>query len=183
MRELADSPERYSRWLSSAVAANTKLESLDRFYANEQTRFSFDDEEWAAEKIEKFILLCESGGQRLQLDLVATTVRGQLQKGTFDSKLRIRLRTVLVGMLSSDPTASKEVEEQLKALAQEDAANRSEYDLQRALLYQRTQRIDLAQSMITESNFSEIRSPQIIQEAVEVMIGCVGIRVFRVHPQ
>ncbi|MEM6915246.1 MAG: PQQ-binding-like beta-propeller repeat protein, partial [Verrucomicrobiota bacterium] len=170
MRELADTPERYAQWLDATVTAHRQLENAEQFFAEEQALFSFRDGEWPEEKVEKFILLCESGKRNLQVDSVAQTVRAQLETGTFDSSLRIRLRRFLVGLLSSDPSLSLEVESQLKALAQEDSANRSEYDLQRALLYERTQRIDLAQDLLAKTNFSEIRSAQILQEAVEVLV-------------
>ncbi|MDF1657281.1 MAG: PQQ-binding-like beta-propeller repeat protein [Verrucomicrobiales bacterium] len=171
MRELADSPERYSRWLESAVAANTKLEAIDRFFANEQARFSFDSGEWPKDKVEKFVILCEAGKLKLQVETVALAVRTQLENGTFDTALKTRLRRFLVGMLEADPAAALEVETQLKALAEEDAGNRPEYDLQRALLYHRTQRIDLAQSLLTTVAFSEIQSPGILQEAIEILVG------------
>ncbi|MEM1441302.1 MAG: PQQ-binding-like beta-propeller repeat protein [Verrucomicrobiota bacterium] len=171
MRELADSAERYARWLGAAVSANTRMETLDRFFREEQALFSFDSDDWPEEKVEKFILLCEAGKRNMQVEAVAQTVRSQLETGTFDSVLRVRLRRFLVGMLASDPSSSSEVEVQLKALAEEDTANRSEYDLQRALLYQKTQRIDLAQDLLATTAFSEVKSPQILQEAIEVMIG------------
>ncbi len=171
MRGLADSPERYSRWLEAAVKANTQLETVDRFFANEQARFSFDKDEWAKDKVEKFVILCEAGKLKLQVEEIALAVRAQLESSTFDATLKTRLRKFLVGMLEVDLAAAPEVEAQLKSLAEEDAPNRPEYDLQRALLYHRTQRIDLAQSLLTTINFSEIQSPKILQEAIEILVG------------
>ncbi|MDF2374651.1 MAG: PQQ-binding-like beta-propeller repeat protein [Verrucomicrobiales bacterium] len=171
MREIADSPERYARWLEATVTANTQLETLDRFFTNEQARFSFDSGEWPEDKVEKFVLLCEAGKLKLQVETIALAVRTQLESGTFDTALKTRLRKFLVGMLEVAPAASLEVETQLKALAEEDPANRPEYDLQRALLYHRTQRIDLSQSLLTTIAFSEIQSPKILQEAIEILVG------------
>ncbi|MDF1823688.1 MAG: PQQ-binding-like beta-propeller repeat protein [Verrucomicrobiales bacterium] len=170
VRELADTPERYAQWLDSAVTANTSLETLDRFFATEQNRFNFDENQWAEDKVEKFVILCEAGKLKLQVETMAASVRKQLDEGSFDASLRIRLRKFLVGMLESDPAASGEVEEQLKRLADEDVANRAEYDLQRALLYHRTQRIDLAQELLTTVAFSEIKSPGVLQESISVLV-------------
>lgn len=170
VRELADTPERYAQWLKSAVDANSSLETLDRFFAAEQNRFSFDEDKWAEDKVEKFVLLCEAGKLKLKVETMAASVRKQLESGAFDTSLKIRLRKFLVGMLEADPAASTEVEEQLKLLAEEDVGNRAEYDLQRALLYHRTQRIDLAQSLLTTVAFSEIESSGILQESISVLV-------------
>lgn len=170
MRELADTPERYSRWLAATVSAHRKLGTEDRFFAAEQARFSFDSGDWPEEKVEKFLSLCEVGKTKLQVESIAQAVRTQLESGTFESALRIRLRKFLVGMLATDLAAAAEVEAQLTQLATEDAANRPEYDLQRALLYHRTQRIDLAQSLLTSLPFGEVQSAPILQEAVEILV-------------
>ena len=169
-REMTDSPERYAKWLEAAVDANEQLGSLDRFFDNEQNRFSFGEGNWEEDKVEKFVLLCEMGKQRLLGSRVADAVRNQLSSGTFDSELKIRLRRFLVGVLENNPASGAEVEEQLKLLASEDPGNRAEYDLRRALLYYRTQRIDLAESLLGGLNLSSVTSAPLVQEAAGVLI-------------
>ncbi len=170
MRELADSPERYFRWLEVAVASNEKLESLDRFFETERNRFSFSDGEWPAEKVEKFVMLCEVGKKRQMAGQVTQAVREQLAKGNFDSDLRIRLRNFLVGVLQSDPEFSQEVEEQLELLSEEDPAHQVRYDLQRALVYHRNQRVDLAQELLLGVDLAGVDEVALVQEAAEVLI-------------
>lgn len=171
LREMTDTPERYAQWLESAVTASGALETLDPFFDSEQNRFSFDDGEWPEAKVEKFVILCEVGRQRLLTDRVADAVRQQLAGGTFDARLKVRLRRLLVGVLEADPAATAEVEEQLRLLATEDADNRTEYDLRRALVYHRSQRVDLAQDLLVGIDLETVASVGPVREAVEVLVG------------
>ncbi|MDF1859769.1 MAG: PQQ-binding-like beta-propeller repeat protein [Verrucomicrobiales bacterium] len=169
-REMTDTPARYSQWLDAAVVANENLERLDQFFDNEQNRFSFTTDQWPEDKVEKFVILCEAGRQRLLTDRVASSVRDQLAQGTFDAKLRIRLRRFLVGVLESSPDAGAEVDEQLQLLATEDPENKTRYDLQRALVYHRTNRVDLAQDLLLGMNLTEVADAPLVQQAVAVLV-------------
>ncbi|NLT70886.1 MAG: hypothetical protein GXX91_09350, partial [Verrucomicrobiaceae bacterium] len=149
-RELADTSSRYTRWLEEAVAAHRRLETLPGFFDSEQNRFAFAEGEWAEDKIEKFLILCEVGKQQLFNDKVARAIRERLKQPGLAAQLRMRLRNFLVGVLENIPEAAGEAEEQLKILATEDPANRPEYELRRALVYHRGQRVDLAQNLVAE---------------------------------
>ncbi|MEN8716748.1 MAG: PQQ-binding-like beta-propeller repeat protein [Verrucomicrobiales bacterium] len=170
MREMTDTPERYAQWLEASVGAYECLERLDEFFAREQNRFSFSRDAWPEEKVEKFVILCEIGKQRLLTDRVASSVRERLGEATLERALRVRLRRFLVGMLESDPASSGEVEEQLKLLAVEDPGNQAEYDLRLALVYHRSDRADLARDLVTGAELREITDAKLVQEAVEVLI-------------
>jgi outer membrane protein assembly factor BamB/thioredoxin-like negative regulator of GroEL len=170
MREMTDTPARYSQWLDAAVTANENLERLDQFFDNEQNRFSFTTDQWPEDKVEKFVILCEAGRQRLLTDRVAGSVRDQLAQGTFDAKLRVRLRRFLVGVLESSPDAAAEVDEQLQLLATEDPANKTRYDLQRALVYHRTNRADLAQEILVGMDLTGVADAPLVQQAVQVLV-------------
>jgi len=170
LREMADTPERYSRWLEAAVTACGKLETVDEFFDRERNRFSFSDGEWPEVKVEKFIILCEAGRQRLFTDRVAEAIRKQLARGGFDSKLRVRLRRLLVSVLEDDPGAAGEVEEQLNLLSSEDPANAAEYDLRRAVAYHHNQRIDLAQELLVDVDPAEVDSAPLVREAADILI-------------
>ena len=52
----------------------------------------------------------------------------------------------------------------------EDPANKPNYDLRRALIYHRTQRVDLAQSLITAIDFSDISSASLLREAADALV-------------
>ncbi len=169
-RELADTAPRYARWLEEAVAAHRRLETLAGFFDSEQNRFSFAENDWSADKIEKFLILCEVGKQQLFSDRVARGIRERLAQPGIAAQLRMRLRNFLVGVLENDPEAAGEVEGQLKLLAAEDPANRPEYELRRALVYHRNQRVDLAQKLVAGIDLTEISSAQLLRDAVEILI-------------
>lgn len=170
VREMTDTPERYGQWLQVAVAAHRVLESLPRFFDTEQNRFNFADGEWTEDKAEKFLILCEVGKTQLFTDRVASGIRAKLDQPGLEGKLRLRLRQFLVGVLANAPASATELENQLKTLATEDPANRLEYDLRRALVYHRNQRVDLAQNLMGEIDLTEIDSASLLREASEALV-------------
>lgn len=170
-RELADTSPRYARWLEVTVASHRRLETLTGFFDSEQNRFSFAEGEWPEDRIEKFLILCEVGKQQLFNDRVARGIRERLAQTGISAQLSMRLRNFLVGVLETVPEAAGEVEEQLKLLATEDPANRLEYDLRRALVYHRSQRVDLAQILVAGIDLTEITSAPLLREAVDILIG------------
>jgi len=169
-REQVDSPERYRSWVEASASATRRLESLDRFLESEERRYSFDDGEWNPLRIEQFLILCEVARDRLQRDRVLSAVRSQLAAANVDASLKLRLRRFLVGLLVDDPGAFEEVDEHLKQLAVEDAGKRLEYDLQRALVYHRARRPDLAKTLLVGTDFSRISTVSLAHESVEVLI-------------
>lgn len=170
LREMADTPPRYKRWLEASVSAHRDLESLPGFFETEQNRFSFSDGEWSSDKIEKFLILCDIGKQQLFTAKVADGIRTQLAQPTLDVELKLRLRTFLVGVLERDPSAAAEVEEQLKQLAVEDPAHKLEYELRRALVYHRSQRVDLAQAIVAGIDFTQVTDAPLLLEAVDALL-------------
>lgn len=170
VREATDTPERYRQWLNASVEAHRKIESLPRFFDSEQNRFNFTDGEWTGDKVEKFLILCEVGKRQLFTDRVASGIREQLSQPGLDGKLRLRLRDFLVGVLESSPASVAEVEDQLNALATEDPARRLDYDLRRALVYHRNQRVDLAQDLMGRIDLTEIDSVALLREASDALI-------------
>lgn len=170
VREMTDTAERYRQWLNVSVEAHRKIESLSRFFDSEQNRFSFSDGKWTEDKVEKFLILCEVGKKQLFTDRVASGIREQLIQPGLDEKLRLRLRGFLVGVLENAPGSAAELEDQLKALAAEDPANRLDYELRRALVYHRNQRVDLAQDLMGGIDLTEIDSTSLLREASDALI-------------
>lgn len=170
VREMADTPPRYARWLQEAVDAHRALETLTGFFDSEQNRFNFAEGEWSGDKVEKFLILCETGKQQLFTDRVSRGIRDQLTQPGLEAQLRMRLRNLLVAVLENQPEAAAEVEEQLKLLAAEDPVNRLEYDLRRALVYHRSQRVDLAQKLVSGIDLTEITSAPLLREAVDILV-------------
>lgn len=170
VRELADSPARYAKWLDASVTANTRIESLPGFFASEQQRFSFSGEDWSRDKVERFLLLCEVGKQRLFTDKVAEAIRDQLSQPSLDSALKVRLRRFLVGVLENSPNTLDEIEAQLNQLVVEDSEREVEYELRKALAYHKNSRIDLSQKILAEMNLQEVGDADFLREAVEVLI-------------
>ena len=170
MREMTDTPARYASWLETATRAHDNFETTKSFFDSEQNRFIFDSEAWSQMKIEKFLVLCEIGQQRLATETVATAVRERLAQTNLDSATRIRLRLFLVGLLEEDPAAAVEVEQQLSALATEDPTNLGEYDLRRALVYHRGSRVNLAEELLANLDPEQISDPGLLREAVDVLI-------------
>ncbi len=176
-REKSDTPPRYNKWLGASISANENLESLEPFLVSEQNRFSFSDGDWPAVKVEKFIILCEAGRQRLSTDKVTLLLSQQLDKAGLDSTLKVRLRRFLVELLGSDPAASPEIEAQLDALIAEDPGNVAEYRLRMGLLHHQSQRIDLAQELLAVVDWSKINSPNLVREGVEALL------IYRFFPE
>lgn len=170
VREMADTPLRYAKWLEAAVKAHESFESVDGFFDREQNRFTFDDDRWSQLKVEKFMALCEVGQKKLMTEKVATAVRDRLGKGDIELKMRIRLRKFLVNLLEDDPASATEVVEQLQILATEDPANVVEYNLRRALVYHRSSRVDLAEDLLAAVDPTEIDSADLLREAADVLL-------------
>lgn len=170
LRENTDTPARYAKWLETAAAAHDNFETTKSFFDGEQNRFIFDDAPWSQSKIEKFLVLCEIGSTRLATDSVASAVRERLAQTNLEPATRTKLRLFLVGLLEDDPAAAAEVEQQLSALATEDPANVAEYNLRRALVFHRGSRVDLAEEILAEMDPEQISSPNLLREAVDVLI-------------
>ncbi len=170
LRELTDTPARYAKWLETAKRAHDNFETTDGFFDGEQNRFIFDEAPWSQVKIEKFLVLCEIGRQRLSTDAVASAVRERLAQANLEPTTRTKLRLFLVGILEDDPTAAAEVEKLLSALATDDPTNLAEYDLRRALVYHRGSRVDRAEEILSRMDPEQIRSPDLLREAVDVLI-------------
>jgi len=170
VREMTDTTARYAQWLSKSVEAHRLLETLPGFFDAEQNRFRFAEGDWPEDKVEKFLILCETGKQQLLTDRVSRAIRDQLAQVGLEAQLRMRLRNLLVAVLENRPEATGEVEEQLKLLATEDPTNQLEYDLRRALVYHRSQRTDLAQQLVSGIDLTEITSTPLLREAVDILI-------------
>ncbi len=170
-RELTDTAPRYSQWLAAAAAAHRSLESLPGFFESELARYNFSEGKWSADKVDKFLILCETGKQQLFSESVAEGLRQQLKQANLDPNLRLRLRRALVGVLEQDPASASEVEEQLESLAAEDPTRRAEYDLRRALVYHRSQRIDLAQQLVEQIELTDVANVPLLRDATDVLVG------------
>lgn len=169
-RDLADTAPRYQSWLEASVSAHRQLETLPGFFDSELNRYQFDDSAWNEDKVERFLILCETGKRQFLSGRVAEGVRKQLAMPGLDPALKLRMRKVLVSVIESDPVLAAETEEQLRLLASEDPAHRSNYDLRRALVYDRGQRVDLSQALIPEIDLSDVDDPTLLRDAVDLLI-------------
>ncbi len=169
-RDLADTGPRYAQWLEASVAAHRALETLPAFFDAELNRYTFDEGPWNAERVGRFLILCESGKAQFFAARVAEGLRRQLAQKDQDPALRLQLRKVLVTVLESDPSAAPEAEEQLRILTDEDPASRAEHDLRRVLVYHRSQRVDLAQALAVTVDFAAIENPVLLREATDLLI-------------
>lgn len=170
LREMADTPPRYAQWVAAAVSAHRHLETLPGFFESELNRYQFDDGAWSGDKVEKFLILCEAGRRQVFAARIAEGLRRQLAQPGLDATLKLRLRRVLVAVLESDPASAPEVEEQLKALAAEDASHRADHDLRRALVYHRSGRADLARRILFGIDPTEVGSAALLREAADVFV-------------
>lgn len=169
-RDLADTPPRYAQWLEASVAAHRALETLPAFFDTELNRYQFDDGAWSAEKVDRFLILCEAGKRQFLTARVAEGLRKQLAQPGLDPGLRLRLRKVLVTVLEADPGSAPEAEEQLRLLTEEDPAARAEYDLRRVLVYHRSQRVDLAQTLVVTVDLAEVGDAGLLREVSDLLI-------------
>jgi predicted Zn-dependent protease len=170
LRDMTDTAPRYRQWLETSIGAHRLLESLPGFLDSELNRYQFDEASWPDEKVEKFLILCEAGQRELFAGRVAESLRKQLDQDGIEAPLKLRLRRMLVAVLKTDPASVLEVEEQLKQLAAEDPAHRSEHDLHLALVYQRNERHDLARPLLAGIDFDEVGNLSLLREAADVLV-------------
>ncbi|MEO0414469.1 MAG: PQQ-binding-like beta-propeller repeat protein, partial [Verrucomicrobiota bacterium] len=170
MHGQADTEARYSQWLAIGMNVHETFDTTDTFFDNEQNRFSFTDEVWDPIQAEKFLLLCEAGRRHQLAARVAQSIRNQLADGKLSDEQKVQLRRLLVQTLQKDSEKAQEVEALLKGLAQDDSAFASYYDLQRAVLYENSQRPDLAAALFEKIEFSEVNDSDLIRDALTALI-------------
>lgn len=170
VRELADSSTRYSKWLETALKASAKFEMVESFFDKEQGRYSFSDGAWSPEKVERFMLLCEFGKQRLFTERVAAGIREQLAQTSLAADLRLRLKQFLVSVLEGEASSADEVIALLEELKSDDPANELEYQLRTGMVHHRSLRLDYSQKILSEIDYSEVESPDLLRKTVPVLI-------------
>ncbi|MEM7011880.1 MAG: PQQ-binding-like beta-propeller repeat protein [Verrucomicrobiota bacterium] len=169
-RELADSSARYRQWLESAMKFSAEFDRADVFFESEQQQLLGSVQDWNEEQIERFLSLCEVGESNRQRDRVAHVLRSQLDSGELPPELAIRVRRMLVQALANDPVYALEVESQLKALLAEDSEQTDLYSLRLGLLYDFSNRPDLAQPLMRGVDLSQIGDVVILKEAYPVFL-------------
>ena len=170
LREEAESPSRYKSWLLTAMLVNDGFESVDSFFAAEQSKFPSSESNWSPERIEKFLYLCEAGERRQLTERVSLAIQQRLGMESIDSKLKIKLRQLLVRTLERNPEKASVVEEQLKILGTEDPARLNQYNLRRALLYHNVQRPDLSREVLEGLDLNGVDSPGLLRDSYRMLM-------------
>lgn len=169
-RETADTSARYAQWLESGLVLYGLLENAEQFFDSEQFRFLEEGDEWTAERVDRFLTLCELGEREKLGARVAQALRNQLADDSLPDPLKLRLRMLLVKALDRSPENAGEVEEQLKLLAKEDGKNADEYQLRRALLYHSNSRPDLAKDLLSVIDMERVADEAILRAAYLVFL-------------
>ncbi|NOX99146.1 MAG: PQQ-binding-like beta-propeller repeat protein, partial [Verrucomicrobia bacterium] len=169
-REAADTSVRYAQWLESGLSLYELLDSPEQFFDSEQFRFLEEGGEWTAERVDRFLTLCELGDRKKLGDRVAQALRNQLADISLPEPLKLRLRMLLVKALDKSPDNAGEVEQQLKLLAKEDASHADEYQLRRALLYHSNSRPDLARDLLASVDMEKVADDSILRAAYLVFL-------------
>lgn len=170
LREQADTPSRYRKWLDISLIVSDQFNALPTFFETELSNFSSDDSKWSPDQIENYLYLCESGERRQLTGRVAGNILRKLANKSLDTGLRIRLRQLLVRALERQPESIGEVEQQLNLLAKEDPENASEYNLKRALIYHQAQRPDLASGVLNDLDLSRVRSTDLLRDSYRMLM-------------
>ena len=172
-RGLTDTPSRYGQWLEAAIGLYQQFDEGNVFFDNEQMRY-FDagdgESEWTADRIEKFLALCEIGEQHRLQDRVTQVLRNQLASPGLPDELRTRLRQLLVKALEKSPARAAEAEQQLQILAEQDQPHADEYRLRLGLLYHSLQRPDLARETLSDVNVRRVGSGSVLKAAFPVFL-------------
>lgn len=169
-RATADTSSRYAQWLQVGMDLFQLLEQAEQFFDAEQFRFLEEEENWTADRVERFLLLCELGEKKRMGERVAQALRNQLAAPTLPSALKLRLRLLLVRALDKSPDHAAEVEEQLELLAKEDGKRADSYQLRRALLYHSNSRPDLARTLLEGLDISRVGDESILRAAYLVLL-------------
>lgn len=169
-RKMADTPERYRRWLEASLAAHAKFERAGSFFDSEESRYAYSGEEWTPERVGRFLALCEVAGARRLSDRVANALRSQLEAEGVDGELRLRLRRLLVEALADRPESAAEVEDQLALLAEEDPEREEEYRLRLAVAHHRAGRIAEAEEGIAAADWEQVGDAGILRDALPLAL-------------
>ncbi len=169
-RAAADTSARYAQWLESGLGLYELLESPEQFFDAEQFRFLEEGEDWTADRVDRFLTLCELGERKRLGDRVAQALRNQLADASLPAPLKLRLRLLLVKALDKSPDKAGEVEEQLELLAKEDGKHADNYQLRRALLYHSNSRPDLARNLLESVDMEKVEDESILRAAYLVFL-------------
>lgn len=172
-RGLTDTPSRYGQWLEVAIGLYEQFDEAGLFFDNEQLRYfaaEGEESDWTADRIEKFLALCEIGERSDLEDRVTQALRNQLASPGLPGELKTRLRQLLVKALERSPEHAAEVEQQLQILAEEDGTHADEYRLRRGLLYHSLQRPDLAQEALAGVNARRVGAVGVLKAAFPVFL-------------
>ncbi|MCF6314669.1 MAG: PQQ-binding-like beta-propeller repeat protein [Verrucomicrobiales bacterium] len=169
-RATADTSARYAQWLQVGMDLFEMLEQAEQFFDAEQFRFLEEGKSWTADRVERFLLLCELGEKQRMGERVAQALRNQLADPALPSALKLRLRLLLVRALDKSPDHAAEVEEQLELLAKEDGKRVDSYQLRRALLYHSNSRPDLARALLEGLDIAKVGDESILRAAYLVLL-------------
>ncbi len=169
-RKLADTEVRYLQWVKGALAAHRSFGTMDQFFDSEQNRYSFAEGDWTEARLARFLILCEEGEQAALGSRVTAAIRNQLTSAKLDDSGALRLRRLLVKSLGNNPEKAEEIEEQLSLLSESDPDNRGLYDLQLAVMYHRSGRIDLARELFASLSPEAVSDLKLLRESVPLLL-------------
>ncbi len=173
-RDFADTAARFRQWLEAGMDFHAEFDRSGAFFEGEYAKLAESlergDSQPGEDEIARFLILCEVGEANRQRERVAQLLRVQLDSGRLTEKLRIGVRRMLVRTLTGDPNFALEVESQLKSLLAEDSAQGDEYRLRLALLYHASQRPDLSQPLLRQTNLQGVGEGELLEDAYPVYL-------------
>jgi tetratricopeptide (TPR) repeat protein/outer membrane protein assembly factor BamB len=155
-RAICDTDARYAAWLNAAFDLATETEKESEFIKIEQLRLMpKTGESRDAIRLGRLLALADIAGNA-QLNAEAEEiVVSALRDATLGPEMRMELELRQLDLIQRQKGREKELETQLKSLAQKNIARKDDLQLRMALLYHQAQRLDLFASILEDVKISQ----------------------------
>ena len=166
VRSLADTEARYRSWLEAAVRFHELFDTLEGFLDTEQVQIvgvGEEEIEWTPMRVAQLIVFCEVADRSYDRERAIAVLRGQIASVDTSAELRLKLRRLFVRLLEDTNAEIAELEEQFRALGEEDAERSDEYRLRWGKIYSSMGRLDLARPLLENIRFERISDSRLLK--------------------
>jgi outer membrane protein assembly factor BamB/thioredoxin-like negative regulator of GroEL len=155
-RALCDTEARYQGWLESVLQYAEDHEQLSVWLEREAARLMpADKEAWKPELLTRWLTLLEQAKSRDETEVAEKWLALGMTNHQMPPDQLLALEKLKLELLSSDATRALDVQNGLKEMMEKDALHKEDYRLRLALLYQQSERHDLAYEILQQMDPSQ----------------------------
>jgi len=148
-RALCDTEARYQAWLEGALEYADARELVPVWVEMEAARLMpAVGSPWTEVNYSRAMALLEQSGVQDAEAQMEVLLSRLLADATLPPEKKLEVEKLKLDMLAADANRARDVEEGLQKLMEKDAAHREDYRVRLALLYQKSQRQDLAYQIL-----------------------------------